>query len=68
MPSISAYNILVIAPVPIVGHWLYVEEFIRELLARGHKVEAITNYNIRRAHDNYTGILVPLFNFNNHCE
>lgn len=68
LPLINAYNILVVAPVPLVGHWLYVEEFIKELLERGHKVEAIVNYSVRRGHENYTGTTVPLFNVNDHCE
>lgn len=67
LATINAYNILVLAPYPIVGHWLYIEEYIKELLSRGHKVTAVTSYNVRRRHENYTAILIPAFNFQKLC-
>lgn len=68
LASINAYNILVLTPYPIVGHWLYVEEFIKELLSRGHKVTAVTSYNVRRGHENYTSYLVPAYNIQQFCK
>lgn len=66
--AIDAYNILVVAPLPFIGHWIYFEEFIRDILARGHEVTAITSYNIRQLHPSYTGIVIPAFGIQKHCE
>lgn len=66
--SIEAYNVLVLAPYPLVGQWLYMEEFIKELLSRGDKVTAVTCYNVRRKHENYTDIQIPMWNMNEHCK
>lgn len=67
LASTNAYNILVLSPISHIGHWLYFEEFIKELLSRGHSVTAITSYNVRRRHDNYTGILIPAYNLQQFC-
>lgn len=66
--SIETYNVLVLAPYPLVGQWLYMEEFIKELLSRGDKVTAVTCYNVRRKHENYTDVLIPMWNMNEHCK
>lgn len=66
--SIEAYNVLVLAPYPLVGQWLYMEEFIKELLGRGDKVTAVTCYNVRRKHENYTDVQIPMWNMNDHCK
>lgn len=66
--SMQAYNILVVAPHPLVGHWLYVEEIIKELLKHGHHVTALTAYNVRRKHEHYSEVVIPLWNLNHYCE
>ena len=66
--SIQASNILVIVPTPIVGQWLYFEEFIKNLLTRGHTVTGITSYNLRQQNENYTPIIIPSLNVDQHCK
>lgn len=66
--SSHASNILVIAPTPFVGQWLYLEEFIKSLITRGHKVTGITSYNLRQANENYTPIIIPVLNVDQHCK
>lgn len=66
--SIDAYNILVVAPTPNVGQWFYLEEFIRELLNRGHTVTSIGCYGTRSRHDRLTEVFVPAFNVHEHCK
>lgn len=68
LTAIQAYNILLIAPTPIVGQWLFFEEILKELLSRGHKVSAISNYNSRAPHENYTGITISAFDIQKYCE
>ncbi|CRK94411.1 CLUMA_CG007918, isoform A [Clunio marinus] len=60
--SISASNILVLSPMSIVSHWLYLEEIIKDLLIRGHKVTAVTSYLAKKKHENYTTINIPSLN------
>lgn len=66
--SIHASNILVIAPTHNVGTFLYFEEFVRNLLVRGHKVTGITSYNLKNVGENFTQITIPLFNVHEHCK
>lgn len=68
LSSVDAHNILVIAPHPIPGQWLYFEEFIRELCNRGHKVSGVTSYNLRQKHENFTGYIVPAMNVETLCK
>lgn len=68
MSAISAYNILVVAPTPFSGNWIFIEEFIKELLSRGHKVTALTCYGSRRKHDNYSDIVIPALDIHQHCK
>jgi hypothetical protein len=66
--TIEAYNVLFIAPTPDVGQWYYMEEFVRELLNRGHVVTTIASFGARGAHPLLTEIFVPKFNVSEHCE
>lgn len=68
MSAIDAYNILVVAPTPNVGQWLYMESFIRELIIRGHKVTGISSYNARRKQETHKEIIVPALNRQKICK
>lgn len=68
LPLINAANILVLAPSPYVANWLFIEEFIKDLLTRGHRVTAIGTFNARRKHDNYSDILVPTIPLGSYCK
>jgi hypothetical protein len=68
MSTIEAYNILVVAPTPYLGEWFYMEEFIRELLNRGHTVTSIGCFGTRSKHPGLTEIFIRSFNVHDHCE
>jgi hypothetical protein len=68
LSSIEAHNILVVAPHPVPGNWLFFEQFIKELLHRGHKVSGVTSYNLRQKHENFTGYVVPVLDVEKLCE
>uniref|UniRef100_U5EXU4 Putative udp-glucuronosyltransferase n=1 Tax=Corethrella appendiculata TaxID=1370023 RepID=U5EXU4_9DIPT len=58
----DAYRILVLVPFPAPSHWLWIEHFVKELLKRGHEVTAITNYQAKEKHSNYTEIIIdPMY-------
>ena len=66
--ALNAANILFVAPTPIVGPWLYFEEFIKDLLARGNRVHAIVSYNIKTRHANYSDSIVPALKAHSFCK
>ncbi|XP_053673812.1 uncharacterized protein LOC128724073 [Anopheles nili] len=51
-------KVLFLVPFPAPSHWLWIEHFVKELLARGHEVTAITNFPAKEPHRNYTEILI----------
>jgi hypothetical protein len=66
--STNAENILVVAPHPVSGQWIYFEQFIKELLHRGHTVSGVTSYNLRQNHSNFTGYILPVLNVEKLCK
>lgn len=53
------YNILVLVPINRDGHWNYMQNFIKELLTRGHEVTCITSIKLTEPkYENYTEILI----------
>ncbi|XP_031621869.1 UDP-glucuronosyltransferase 2B15-like [Contarinia nasturtii] len=61
---VSGYKILFLVPFSGHSHWLQLQNFVKELLKRGHEVTAIVNYPINNFKSpNYTEILIdPPFN------
>lgn len=66
--SNEAYNILVVAPFPVIGHWLWMESFTINLLDRGHKVTVIASFMSRHVNANYSEIIVPILKMQNYCK
>lgn len=61
----SAGNVLFLVPFNGPSHWMFLSNFIKELLNRGHHLTAITGLPYRGgAHQNYTEILIdPAYDF-----
>ena len=66
--GIEAYNILVVAPSPNLGQWFYMEEFIREMMNRGHLVTSIGCYGTRAKHPLLTEIFVRVLDVHQYCK
>lgn len=69
-PAIQCYNILLLAPYNGHSHWLFLSNFIQELVSRGHAVTAITGITLADKHPyNYTEILIdPVFDVEGYSE
>lgn len=68
LSSIEAFNILFVAPTPNVGQWFYLEEFIRDLLYRGHSVTSIASFGARSKHEKLTEVMVKAFDVHKLCK
>lgn len=55
----DSYRILFLAPFPVPSHWLWLDHFVQELLARGHHVTALTSFRTKApASSNYTELII----------
>lgn len=66
----NAANILFIQPFPGTSHWIVLQNFIKELVNRGHNVTAISNFPISNFQSsNYTEVLIdPPFDLDKVCK
>lgn len=65
----DAYRILFLAPFPVPSHWMWLDHFVREMLNRGHHVTALTNFQTKAPHANYTELIIdPEYNLYPVCE
>lgn len=56
--NILAYNILFLVPFPGPSHYIFIGNFIKELIARGHDVTSITNFKLSESSAKYKEILI----------
>lgn len=64
---IQAYNILFLVPFPGPSHYIFIGNFIKELLARGHDVTSITNFKLSENSTKYKEILIdPQYDLSGH--
>lgn len=68
MSSIDAWNILVLAPFPIYSRWMYIENFIDNLLANENTVTAITPYDYSKINEKYFSFVINEFPIEEYCE
>lgn len=66
--SINAANILFVAPTHNIGTYLYLEAFVKELLALKHSVTLLTCYTSRNQLANLTTIAVPILDIDKKCK
>lgn len=66
----NGYKILFLVPFAGPSHWFLMQNFVKELLNRGHEVTAITNTPISNFQSpNYTEILInPPFDLMTVCK
>lgn len=63
----SAYNILFLLPFPGPSHYVFIGNFVKELIARGHDVTAITNFKLNENSTKYNEILIdPQYDMSPH--
>ncbi|KAG4070679.1 hypothetical protein HA402_013599 [Bradysia odoriphaga] len=53
-----ASNILFLVPFPGPSHYVFIGNFVKELIARGHDVTAITNFKLNENSTRYNEILI----------
>lgn len=67
-----AYNILVLAPFPYRGNWIFIESIIDNLLKKGHSVTTISPYKFRDFLDykseNLREYIIPEYPIENLCK
>lgn len=56
--NILAYNILFLVPFPGPSHYIFIGNFVKELIARGHDVTSITNFKLTENSTKYKEILI----------
>lgn len=62
-----AYNILFLVPFPGPSHYIFIGNFIKELIARGHDVTSITNFKLSENSTKYKEILIdPRYDLSEH--
>lgn len=67
LQNIQAYNILFLVPFPGPSHYIFIGNFIKELIARGHDVTSITNFNLSENSTKYKEILIdPQYDLSAH--
>lgn len=54
----TAYNILFLLPFPGPSHYVFIGNFVKELISRGHDVTAITNFKLNENSTRYNEILI----------
>lgn len=64
---ILAHNILFLVPFPGPSHYIFIGNFIKELIARGHDVTSITNFKLSENSTKYNEILIdPKYDLSAH--
>lgn len=67
--TIESFKILILLPFPGPSHILMFETFVKEFIARGHEVTAITALPFKEKMKNFTEVLIePTWSFGDGCE
>lgn len=68
--STNGSNVLFLVPFPSPSHWILLQNFVKELVKRGHTVTSVVSKPITNFRSpNYTEILIdPPFDLDANCE